>query len=147
MRSSDLPLLLSSRHVRPHETAFPLDRVRMQKAVFLLTQRGSNDWHELYNYRPYNWGPYSSALQQDVDFLQLAGQLEVEPFAGSRYGSYRTTPEGEDAADGVWATLSGVEQSFLRQVRSYVSAKSFHALLREVYAAYPEYATKSQFSG
>lgn len=50
MRSMDLPLLLASDEARSGDEPFPLDRIRMQKAVFLLTQRGSAAWATLYRY-------------------------------------------------------------------------------------------------
>lgn len=126
---------------------YPLDRIRMQKAIFLLVQRGSPDWAKLYDYQPYNWGPYSSQLASDIGKLQYEGLLEVEEAPGSRYGRYRTTSTGDAQARKVWADLSGPEQAFIKSVRAYVTQKSFTQLLREVYAAYPEFATQSRFSG
>lgn len=126
---------------------FPLDRVRMQKAVFLLVQRGSQEWHRLYDYAPYNWGPYSRALTVDVDDLAARHLMAIEGVQGYQYGRYVTTPAGDQAASASWVRLSTAEQHFLRQVRSYVTSRSFNDLLREVYAAYPEFATESRFTG
>ncbi len=145
MERSDLPLLLSSQMVAGGAQQFPLDRIRMQKAVFLLTQRGSNAWRALYSYRPYNWGPYSSALTGDLDRLVRGRALAIDQFPGSSYGSYVATPAGEDHAEQVWSSLSSSERKFVQAVRTYVTSKSFKTLLREVYAAYPDFATASRF--
>jgi uncharacterized protein len=142
---SDLALLTMSQLASAPGEPFPLDRIRVQKAIFLLTQRGPPDWKPLYQYRPYNWGPYSSQLAADTESLIRAGYLEDVP--GARHGQYRATTLGEAYADQVWATLSAKEQHFIRSVRAYVTNRSFTQLLREVYAAYPDYATASQFSG
>jgi uncharacterized protein len=145
MNRSDLPLILCSQVVGGGSQQFPLDRIRMQKAVFLLSQRGSKAWRALYSYRPYNWGPYSSTLTADLERLVSGGALAVDPLPGSPYGSYATTPAGEHHARQVWYSLSDAEREFLRAVRSYVTSRSFNTLLREVYAAYPDFATASKF--
>jgi uncharacterized protein YwgA len=141
---SDLALMLMSQQAGTTGEQHPLDRIRVQKAIFLLTQRGSPAWRSLYSYKPYNWGPYSSQLAYDLDAMVRDGQLEA---SGSRYTQYRTTALGEKQANQTWASLDSQEREFIRAVRSYVTHKSFTQLLREVYAEYPEYATASQFTG
>lgn len=143
----DLTLALISRAAQGPDERYPLDRIRLQKAVFLLTRRGSPDWRSLYRYEPYNWGPYSSQLVADVDSMMYRGLVEVEDVPGSRYGRYATTPRGEAESIEVWAGLEPAEASFIRSVRAYVTGRSFAQLLREVYAAYPGFATASQFTG
>ncbi len=142
---SELALLTISQLAENPGEQYPLDRIRVQKAIFLLTQRGSPAWRSLYSYYPYNWGPYSSELSSDTDALVRAGLLENVP--GARYGQYRATPHGEARASQAWVALTAQEQSFIRTVRAYVTSRSFTQLLREIYAAYPDYATASQFSG
>lgn len=144
---SDLALVLASDIVAPAVPRFPLDRVRLQKAVFLMTHSGHPGWGELSDFRPYNWGPYSSQLTEDVRILKQSNLLTEEEFPGSQYGTYRTLPAGESKAQLVWSQLSEREQDYFRRVREYVSAKSFQQLLREVYAKFPQYATASRFRG
>jgi hypothetical protein len=127
--------------------SYPLDRIRTQKAMFLLDRRGNPEWQQLYNFKPYNWGPYSSQLISDIDQLVGQGLVEVEEVSGSRYGRYRTTAAGEAQAAAIWPELRPQEQDFIRSVRGYVTRRSFTQLLREVYAEYPEFATVSYFSG
>jgi uncharacterized protein YwgA len=126
---------------------YPLDRIRIQKAIFLLTRRGTPEWQELYRYKPYNWGPYSSQLADDMDKLVGQGLVEVADVPGSRYPRYQATAEGEARATEIWSVLKPKERDFIRSVRSYVTGRSFTRLLREVYAEYPEFATASYFSG
>lgn len=147
MRDVDLPLLLASGLTAGQPERFPLDRVRMQKAIFLLSQRGSDKLRSFYSYRPYNWGPYSDALTEDVRNLQSQGKLTVVNDPANRYGRYIATTSGEADAALAWDELNTAERSFLIDVRSYVTGSSFQKLLREVYAAYPEYATASHFQG
>lgn len=147
MQPSDLVLVLAADLVAPDQPAYPLDRIRMQKAVFLLTHASHQGWSEMFDYSPYNWGPYSSQLTDTVHGLRQAGELVEADFPGSQYGTYRTSPSGEARAHESWAELTEQERTFIRRVRAYVSAKSFQQLLREVYAAFPTYATASRFRG
>ncbi|MCU1588881.1 MAG: restriction modification system specificity protein [Frankiales bacterium] len=141
-----LPLLLCASQTGQADGAYPLDRIRMQKAVFLLTLRGSARWNGLYPYRAYDWGPYCRELVDDLRGLAATGLMRTSATAGSRYGRYMLTEQGQQAADEVWESLPPDEQEFLTTVRAYVTSKDFNALLREVYAAYPEYATESRWN-
>lgn len=147
VESRDLALVLASGAIQDDGEPFPLDRLRMQKAVFLVSMRGTDRLKLLYSFVPYNWGPYSSSLAMHVDDLIRRNELTVKPAPRSQYGRYETTPIGETHAHRVWNELAQGERDFLKAVRSYVTHKSFNELLREVYAAYPDYATKSKFSG
>ena len=109
--------------------------------------RGTSRLRELYSFRPYNWGPYSGGLARDLDSLVRENKLTIKPAAESAHGRYETTVFGEEAASAVWQGLVPEEQKFIRAVRTYVTHKSFNHLLREVYAEYPAYATKSRFAG
>jgi hypothetical protein len=145
MRRQDLPLLLAGAVAPPGGDLYPLDRIRMQKAVFLLVERGGPNLRNLYSYRPYNWGPYSDELAADLRSLQAAGRLSVDT-TSRRYGRYTLTPAGAAVAAQVSAELTPFERAFVADVRNYVTKSSFSKLLREVYAAYPDYATASQFN-
>lgn len=143
-----LPVLLCSPQAAARgDGSHPLDRVRMQKAIFLLIQRGPAAWRSAYTYRPYNWGPYCGDLSHDVNRLIESGVIRLSHADGATYGRYQLTEAGEAVADDIWATLGPEEQDFLSVVRSYVTHKDFNGLLREVYKEYPEYATKSRWSG
>ncbi len=147
MEPRELALALMSDLAGSPDEEHPLDRIRMQKAVFLLVQRGSSAWRTLYSFQPYNWGPYSPQLASDIRGLTQDGMVEVEHAPGSRYGRYRTTGRGEIAMQDIWERLSDPEREFIRSVRAYVTQRSFTQLLREVYAAYPNYATASLLAG
>jgi uncharacterized protein YwgA len=146
MRARDIPLLLASDIVIASDERYPLDSVRMQKAVFLLSMRGTDKLRK-YDFTPYNWGPYSGDLTRDVSQLLHVDMLVPVSELGHRYLAYKTSYSGELRAAEVWDELTAKEQNFVRAVRSYVTNKSFEHLLREVYAEYPQYATRSQFTG
>jgi hypothetical protein len=147
MERQHLPLLLASTQFARSDESEPLDRLRMQKGVFLLEQKGPADWRDLYQYRPYNWGPYSDELAADVNNLLAGELLEREPWPERRYAGYKTTPAGEQVARAACATLTPQYADFIARVRRFVTTRSFNQLLRDVYAEFPAFAVASQFRG
>lgn len=147
MKPRDLALVIASDLAAAPEERFPLDRIRMQKALFMATQRGPKPWRTFFDYRPYNWGPYSSQLAGDLDVMSHDDLLRCERQPDWRHPKYATTASGESEAARIWMAMDPGERAFLRQVRAYVTSRSFTELLREVYAAYPEYAVASRFTG
>jgi uncharacterized protein YwgA len=140
-----LPVLLAADRYGSADESEPLDRIRMQKGVFLFAKRGPKDWRDIYCYLPFDWGPYSSALASDLSDLVAEGLLDYEQVPGRRFGRYRTTPAGERALAGI--PLDPRIDTFVRAVRHFVTTRSFSELLRDVYAAFPVYATRSRFQG
>ena len=139
-----LPLLLASRSFASQHETQRLDRIRMQKGVFLLVMRGSAAWRSLYSFRPYHWGPYCSDLVADLRNLIDDGRLVDDSNAVSSYGTYRTTLLGEETIE--LYDFAERELEYIGRVRSYVISQSFNDLLRGVYKAYPDYATNSVFT-
>lgn len=141
-----LPLLLASKRFMTATETEALDRVRVQKGVFLLEQRGPQSWRNLYTFRPYDWGPFSRELAADIEDM-LLDDLRIVDLEGFRFGEYRTTREGEQRIAEVVETLSEKTLKFVGETRRFVTTSSFSQLLRDVYAAYPEYAVRSRFTG
>lgn len=139
-----LPVLLCSEQASTADGPHPLDRIRMQKAVFLVTQQSSMPWHR-YEYEPYNWGPYSQDLSDDLQDCQSARLVTLSFASGARYGRYLLTPDGQAAVDMVWNSLPKRTTDYLQAVRAWVTSKDFNSLLRDVYDEYPSYATKSRW--
>jgi uncharacterized protein YwgA len=145
VKPSALPLLLASERFAPESEFEPLDRVRLQKGVFLLEMRGQGAWKGLYGFVPWDWGPYSHDLARDVNRLVQRGLLEEERIEYRRYPRYRTTPDGEAIVTRLAAKLEPREREYIAKVRAYVTSRSFSQLLREVYAKFPKYAEASRF--
>ena len=147
MLSEQLPLLLASPRLSDEAESQPLDRLRMQKAVFLLNQNGPTSWRSLYQFEPYNWGPFCRSLQDDLRRLVDDGKLELRETHPHRYSSYVSTGQGATEAVEILEGLESSTLTFLREIRRFVTTRSFNQLLRDVYGAFPEFAVKSQFSG
>jgi hypothetical protein len=119
----------------------------MQKAVFLVGQRGPTAWQDLYPYRPYHWGPYSRELAADLESLVDLTLLDLVPRADRRYDAYRATPTGDAWADLQFGTEPPAYLIFIGAVRQFVTNRSFSQLLRDVYAEFPDFASRSRFTG
>ncbi len=139
----DWPLLLIARDVLGVSGPETLDPVRIQKGIFLLSQRGPR--RDLYTFRPYNWGPYSSELNSDLDFLVVTGMLKREQEPGRTWNRFRLTPQGEERARILAASLKQEAVEWLGKTRLFLTSRSFGKLLADVYEAFPEYATASLF--
>lgn len=127
-----------------------LDPIRIQKGMFLLAQEGGLRDDEQYSFRPYDYGPFSSRIYDDLDGLVEDGLVAREPVPGYTWSRFRLTPEGlaeaQSLADGL-TDRQRVSVRFLVGVKREVLSLSFNELLRYVYSRYPDYAKNSVFSG
>lgn len=142
-----LPLLLASARFASDAETEPLDRLRMQKGVFLLEMNGPAEWRDLYPFKPYDWGPFSRDLIRDLPAMAEEGLITEERLPRRGYPAYRTTEPGEMVVADALRTLPPTRVEFVRRVRQFVTTRAFSRLLRDVYEVYPEYALKSRFSG
>jgi len=129
--------------------ASPLDPVRIQKGMFLLSKEGGLDEAEVYAFRAYDYGPFSSQIYQDLDELVEAGLVAYEPVPGYTWNRYRLTAAGlADAQTLVDQLDPGRRGSarFIIELKKDVLSQSFNGLLRHVYDRYPDYAENSIFS-
>jgi uncharacterized protein YwgA len=122
-----------------------IDRVRIQKAMFLFAMRSNVSEFQKYEFIPYHYGPFCSQIYRDLEDLVRIGHLETVHREGESSPSYRITMSGERHARFLTDMASENSLGFLRQIRAYVQRLEFGALLRAVYDAYPDYATRSVF--
>jgi uncharacterized protein len=122
-----------------------LDPVRIQKGMFLLSERGPA--RGLYDFQAYDWGPFSSDIYDDLARLSRQGYLAEEKVVGRTWSTYRVTSRGHDRAAGMSTQIGPGAVGWLRQAREFLTTRSFAQLLRDVYAMYPDYAVNSRFGG
>lgn len=125
----------------------PLDgRTRVQKFVFLAQKQKLGD---LYNFIPFNYGPYSKDLQNDVDELIAAGfitQLEQDLGDGKKRYVYRINPKGEELLASIlaspeWKEKAETMMTALEDVKRQYRGVSLERILHDIYTNYPEYAS------
>lgn len=142
-----LPLLLAADDLASEREREPLDRLRLQKGVFIMQMSGSPDWQDQYRFKAWDWGPFSRDLATEVTKLVRDGYLEIEPVPGRRHPRYRATARGQEAIARLRAQMDPKQVDYIRRVHAYVTSRSFSQLLREVYSRFPEYAVRSRFQG
>lgn len=120
-----------------------LDPVRIQKGMFLLSKRGPASARNAYDFEPYNWGPFSRQVYRDLDELENAGLIQRSPVEGQSWSVFTCTPEGALKAAAISESVSPEDRTWLLGLRSFVQQHSFAGLLKAIYEAYPEYATRS----
>lgn len=137
IQPEDVVLLIAAGASGP----FEFDPIRLMKGAFLVSQRGPTEWRGYFDFSPYSYGPFDSGVYVLRDKLLSAGLLRAEPHG--RYESYQLTDGGKRRVAELRTTLPKQTSEWVSSVGSYVTSKSFSRLLREIYAAFPGYATRS----
>lgn len=125
-----------------------MDPIRIMTGLFILRMETPDGWlsdDARYSFEPYNYGPYSSEIYSDLDWLVSAGYVQARDVAGQSWKYYSTTPKGDEAYEQVAARKNADLVAYVRKVREFVGSLSFRALLTKVYARYPDYAVNSVF--
>lgn len=102
-------------------------RTRFQKIIFLLKEKDNIDFD--YDFIPYYYGPYCQDLQLEIDLLEAADFVQVEPEDGNLY-VHRLTEKGRQAADEIEQRMEDSEQRLLGAWRKY-RRRSTSSLIRE----------------
>lgn len=136
MNKSDWLLLAIGERMEP---------IQIQKTMFKFVNEAEVPTSEAYQFRPYNWGPCSFEIYDDLQSLRLDGKVETIP-TGRGWSTYRLTELGRREAEVARANADENLAQKLAGIRQWVTSKSFGELLREVYRDYPTYATESIFA-
>lgn len=107
-----------------------------------------------FSFVPYHFGPYSSLLQVDIDYLIERGLLKEEPRKDS-FGKwmyrYEVSERGKVMVDRILNASSSAEYRFellykmLTEIKRDINDKDIDMLLKEIYTDYPEYARLSRY--
>ncbi len=125
-----------------------------------------------YDFFAWDFGPFSREVYDDITFFILQGFIETslsdeealpeseaeweewltssgardegEEIDEYREESFRLTRAGTDFTRGMYETLSPTQQELLRQFKKRTGALPLRALLRYIYAKYPDDTTQSR---
>jgi hypothetical protein len=125
--------------------AQPLDRVRIQKSLFLFAERSKASSSEKYAFVPYHYGPFSFDIYPDLDRLVAQGLLRLEVETTSTSPRYALTGAGVSAVEELRPAAPPERLALLHSLREWVTERSFRALLNDLYRLYPLYAVNSIF--
>jgi uncharacterized protein len=104
-------------------------------------QIGPVEWKNLFDFEPYDYGPFDSSVYRARDALVGKDLLLRRP--AGRYSHYEITGEGRERAAVIASSIDTPTAEWLRNIGHWVTSKSFTELLREIYDRFPDYATKS----
>lgn len=122
-----------------HEAGDSVPATQLFKLMFLLSQETFLGRDEtFYEFLPYKFGPYSFALNRELDALTSQGYVEENRIASTT--KYGLTPSGTKEQGAVDAdTIRSIR--FICEKYAKVGLK---ALLRDVYSRYPWFSTRSE---
>ena len=121
--------------------ATPLSRTMFVKLSFLLreeTEIGTDA--TFYDFVPYQFGPFSFALYREIEALERQSYLVQD---GGRLSLAKRLIRETRALVG---ELPSSVRSSVTHITSRYASKTQKALVRDVYARYPWYATKSELT-
>lgn len=129
------------------QTNSELSPAQTQKLFFLIDQNVAGALGgPLFNFEPYDYGPFDSAVYSDLDWLSaFPGHVEIN--RNGRYRTYRLTESGRQAGEARLADLDPATRDYFGRARDWVASLSFQDLVRAIYQAYPAMRAKSIFRG
>ena len=125
-----------------------LSPVQAQKLFFLIDKNVADAiGGEQYNFEPYDYGPFDSAVYSDLDWLSVPEEGCVEIVRSGRYRTYRLTERGRQIGQQRLDQLNAETRDYFGRAKDWVKRLSFQGLVRAVYQAYPEMRANSIFRG
>ncbi|MFC1937858.1 hypothetical protein ACFLWY_04820 [Chloroflexota bacterium] len=124
-----------------HDTMEP---IQIQKTLFKFSMESGAPERELYSFVPYNWGPLSLEIYNDLAALREQGSIEFTP-SGRGWNVYHLTTSGKEQENNLREKANTDLLAKLDKMRSYVVSRNFETLLEDIYSDYPDYAAMSLF--
>ncbi|HBN8509319.1 hypothetical protein J0M44_27615 [Pseudomonas aeruginosa] len=152
-------------------------RTRLTKMIFLFQKEWfslfKRDIHlqdeEFYNFFPWNYGPFSKEVYEDLTFFTLRDFIrednadeDTTPEAASEWSQWISTTEEQESSTeyseaafsltekgskftkNMYDNLSNDQKNILEKFKTETQKLSLRALLKYVYSKYPDYTTKSK---
>ena len=133
--------------------AFPnrpiINRIVMMKESFLSEKEAFPELRvnsTPLSFVPYDYGPYSPAIDRALDELEANGLISVVKAAQGKKQIFTLTDQGRRAARAVLSSLSSDQVDRLRRKRKGWDQLGYYGLLRKVYEEYPSYRSKSKIA-
>ena len=130
-----------------HAPGHTLTPVQVQKAMFLVSQEAKKVApRDFYTFEKYNYGPFNSAIYQDLESLAQNGLIVIDRPPDTRVRCYRLTRAGTTAAKASTQAMNPKLRQYLGTLVRWVTSLSFQDLVRAIYQKYPAYKVNSVFS-
>jgi hypothetical protein len=118
--------------------------VQVQKLLFLLDRQipvqvqGPH-----FDFEPYHYGPFDSAVYYALEQLALQGLVLIDHARSPR--TFALTADGVAEGNRVLGTVSADTRDFIIRTCSFVRTQSFSSLVSAIYKAFPEMRVNSVF--
>lgn len=123
-----------------------LTPVQIQKLVFLIEKNlPSLKGKPVFNFQPYNYGPFDKEVYSTLDDLAEAEMVEIS--RSGRWPTYKILNSGRDYIDEMHSCLDDKERSYIASLGEFVTSLSFSELVTAIYQAYPSMRKNSVFQG
>ena len=121
----------------------PLDRIRVMKSLFLLSQEEPR-LSKTFKFEPYLYGAVSFDVYTELDALQRSGLIATtKEFQNDQWNRYFLTHKGVSEAQATARRIPKTIVGRIERIKKYTTSKQTYELLKEVYAKYPNFAAKS----
>jgi uncharacterized protein len=122
--------------------------VQIQKAVFLVCRNVPSliDSGPLFNFRPYDYGPFDATVYAEADALCAAGDAVIIA-SGNGWNVYAASDDGVAHGRIILQSVDPHIRDYIRNISAWVRAQSFSGLVNAIYDAYPEMRINSIFRG
>lgn len=120
--------------------------VQVQKLFFLLDKNVEEQIGGThFDFLPYDYGPFDSAVYHELESLHEEGLVEV--LERERHGRriYRLTAEGLKEGQLALSELDEPVQQYISSLVEWVRSLSFSQLVSAIYRKYPEMKENSVF--
>lgn len=121
-----------------------MEPIQLQKMLFKFARESGAPKPQQYDFVPYNWGPCSFGIYDDLAELREEGLVEFEP-SGLGWNAYRLTDRGAEVLNELRSRAKPELLRRMDDIREWVTTRSFSKLLQDVYADYPELSERSLF--
>jgi hypothetical protein len=118
--------------------------VQVQKLLFLIDRQipemveGPH-----FHFEPYHYGPFDSAVYQELERLSELGFVAVDSSSALR--TFTLTPDGVAAGREALNRAPAGAQDFITRACTFVRAHNFSSLVSAIYKAFPEMRVNSVF--
>ncbi len=120
--------------------------VRIQKAMFLLAMEAKKEvGKRFYKFKPYNYGPFSKAIYDDLEDLVEQELVSIETSPERRWSTFSITSAGSRKCSEIKKSADAETVEFLKKVVHWVCGRSFSSLVRAIYQHYPKFKANSVF--
>ena len=124
---------------------YPMDRIHIMKALFLIWHRAGRKIENYFKFEPYFYGPCSFEVYSILDDLKMNRYIAQPPHPIPQWTNYYLTEKGKKEATEAAKKASHENLKLIEVISEEVSKLSFYELLRKVYTEAPDFAVNSIF--